>query len=237
MILLTTSKLQLTPAYAKLIWVLGRPQIVGNYQIITFILKSMHLQNLILCFAGPYQWDMNWHHFSVLIKRYLFIIWVKRKTISEIEAGDKWIRLDWLRERVKTAQNANHRWPENTRNIHYTLFTVALLWPAASLPCCLTDLRKPCVLTKRRIRAVYCILYTAVIFALLMLNNCQSLPATGTVGRNVYAPTSREKEKEFDGEEYVILTPDLAIQQRIERMDELYCYLMEVAYLPTICSS
>lgn len=53
-----------------------------------------------------------------------------------------------------------------------TLFTVALLWPAASLPCWPSHIREPYVLTKRRIRAVYCILYAAVIFALLKMNNC-----------------------------------------------------------------
>lgn len=45
-------------------------------------------------------------------------------------------------------------------------------------------------------------------------------------GGNVYTPTSRQKEKEFDEEEYVILTQDLAIQQHVQRMDEFYCYLI-----------
>lgn len=94
-----------------------------------------------------------------------------------------------------------------------TLFTVALLWPAASLSCRPPHISKPCVLTKRRIRAVLYTLHTAVVFALLQQNTCQSQPLAG-----------RERNTSACQVFYFhYLDTDVTIQQHVHGMDENYC--------------
>lgn len=45
-------------------------------------------------------------------------------------------------------------------------------------------------------------------------------------GKRKCLSTNFLKEREFDWKEYIILTLDLAVQQRVHRMDEYYCYLI-----------
>ena len=124
------------------------------------------------------------------------------------------------------------KWGESSDNgtadtFSTSLFTVALLWPAASLLCCPPHISKPFILTETRLRAVYNLLYT-VLFALCLHNNMPKSAFGWEERKKVLIQQLADSERERDREEeYIIVTWDLAVHQHAHRMDdEYYCYLM-----------
>ncbi len=107
----------------------------------------------------------------------MFIILVTRKNIgwSEwicLDRQNKWVKS--LRDRMQITEG------QKTQETSITHTTHCGLVVACSLITMLAFSNKQNILTKTGIRAVYCTLYTAVIYALLQQNNCQCLPQAWT---------------------------------------------------------